>query len=80
MPTILRKGPYRFFFYSGDRCEPVHVHVESEGKLAKFWLGPVRLAWSGGYNRAEIWKLQKIIAKNQDSIVEAWNEYFGDKD
>ena len=26
MPTVLRHGPYRFFFYSGDRDEPPHVH------------------------------------------------------
>ena len=28
MPTILRVGPNRFFFYANDRAEPVHVHVE----------------------------------------------------
>jgi hypothetical protein len=28
MPTVLRSGPYRFFFYSADRGEPPHVHVE----------------------------------------------------
>ena len=78
MPTILRKGPYRFFFYSGDRGETIHVHVEREEKIAKFWLEPVRLAWSGGYNRAEIFKVQKIIEENIESILEAWHEYFGD--
>ncbi len=26
MPTALRSGPYRLFFYSGDRHEPLHVH------------------------------------------------------
>ena len=35
MPTILRVGPYRFFFYAGDSAEPRHVHVE-------LWLEPVR--------------------------------------
>ena len=78
MPTIFREGPYRFFFYSGDRGEPIHVHVEREDKLAKFWLDPVRLAWSGGYNRAELLKIQKLIDQYHESIVEAWHEYFGD--
>ena len=27
MPTILRIGPYRFFFYSSEDGEPIHVHV-----------------------------------------------------
>ncbi|MGH8747327.1 MAG: DUF4160 domain-containing protein, partial [Burkholderiales bacterium] len=34
MPTALRKGPYRFFFYAGDRNEPVHVHVERDDNVA----------------------------------------------
>jgi len=43
MPTALRTGPYRFFFYAGDRDEPPHVDIERENKRAKFWLNPVRL-------------------------------------
>ncbi|MGH7393728.1 MAG: DUF4160 domain-containing protein, partial [Candidatus Rokuibacteriota bacterium] len=38
MPTVLRSGPYRFFFYSGDGGEPPHIHVEREDNTAKFWL------------------------------------------
>lgn len=41
MPTVLRVGPYRFFFYAGDRDEPPHVHVERNDKVAKFWLDPI---------------------------------------
>jgi hypothetical protein len=37
------KSPYRFFFYSGDKDEPSHVHVERDDKIAKVWLEPVRL-------------------------------------
>ena len=36
MPTILRAGPYRFFFYANDRAEPVHVHVEGAGGARSF--------------------------------------------
>ena len=35
MPTILRVGPYRFFFYAGDKDEPLHIHVERNDKVAK---------------------------------------------
>ena len=38
MPTILKKGPYRFFFYAGDKDEPRHVHVERDDKIANFGL------------------------------------------
>ncbi len=29
MPTVLRWGPYRAFFYSNERGEPAHVHVRA---------------------------------------------------
>jgi len=77
MPTILRAGPYRFFFYAGDRDEPIHVHVEREDNIAKFWVEPVRLQRSGGFRRPEIIRVAKIIEENQTEIVEAWHEYFG---
>jgi hypothetical protein len=61
MPTVLRSGPYRFFFYAGDRDEPRHVHVEHNDKVAKFWLDPVRLQSSGGFDRVEIARTQKMV-------------------
>jgi len=77
MPTILRVGPYRIFFYAGDRDEPIHVHVEREDHIAKFWIEPVRLQRSGGFRRPEIIRIAKIIEENRTEIVEAWHEYFG---
>jgi hypothetical protein len=78
MPTVLRAGPYRFFFYAGDRDEPAHVHVEREDKVAKFWLDPVRLQDSGGFSRAELIRLRRIVQIHQHRLLEAWHEYFGD--
>ena len=76
MPTVLRNGPYRFFFYSGDRNEPPHVHVESDDRHAKFWLKPVRLQESGGFSRVQIGQIQAIVADKVEILLEAWNEYF----
>ncbi|MCY4442626.1 MAG: DUF4160 domain-containing protein [Deltaproteobacteria bacterium] len=76
MPTILRQGPYRFFFYSGDGQEPRHVHVERDDNVAKFWLAPVRLQASGGFSPAEIGRIAGIIEDHRREFVEAWNEYF----
>lgn len=77
MPTILKTGPYRFFFYAGDRDEVQHIHVERDNKIAKFWLDPVRLQSSGGFSRMEISKIHKFINENHSKLMEAWNEYFG---
>ena len=74
MPTVLRIGPYRLFFYAGDRDEPEHVHIERDDRVAKFWLNPVRLQRSGGFGSSE---LNHILAEdNREELVRSWNEYF----
>lgn len=76
MPTILRVGPYRFFFYASDRAEPLRVHVEGDGGSAKFWLAPVRLHSSRGLARHQLSRLADIVAEHRAQFVRAWNEYF----
>jgi hypothetical protein len=76
MPTVFRTGPYHFFFYAGDRDESLHVHVERGDSLAKFWLDPIRLQRSSGFNGAEIRRIQRMIAEHHSQLVEAWNVYF----
>lgn len=76
MPTVLRLGPYRFFFYAGDRDEPPHVHVERDTNIAKFWTDPVRLQNSGGFSRTEINRIQKLVEENRVALLESWNEFF----
>jgi hypothetical protein len=77
MPTVLKIGPYRFFFYAGDKNEPKHIHVEHNERIAKFWLDPVRLQRSGGFSRIEISRIVNIINQYHQQLVEAWHEYFG---
>ncbi|HVR73410.1 MAG TPA: DUF4160 domain-containing protein [Planctomycetota bacterium] len=76
MPTALRSGPYRFFFYSGDRGEPRHVHVERDRSRAKFWLDPIRLDSSAGFPGVELNRIAVLIADHRDQLVRAWNEHF----
>jgi hypothetical protein len=76
MPTVLRVGPYRFFFYSSDRAEPVHVHVEGAGGSAKFWLGPVRLQGSRGFTRHELSRVYQLVVEQREHLVRAWHAYF----
>ena len=77
MPTVLRIGSHRFFFYAGDKEEPRHIHVERDDKVAKFWLEPIMLHSSSGFSRIEISRIQKMIEENHARLVEAWNDYFG---
>jgi hypothetical protein len=78
MPTILRVGQFRFFFFAEEGHEPPHVHIESAEKRAKFWLTPIDETWNDGFRSGEIKAIEKIIVDNIDLLLEAWNDFFAD--
>ena len=75
-PTILRIGPYRFFFYSREENRP-HIHVEEGNKSAKFWVKPVKLAESFGFSTRELNKLDVLVSENEEHILKEWGEFYG---
>ena len=78
MPTIKDiPGPYRFYFYSFDCNEPMHVHVRKERMVCKFWLEPVTLAQNHGFSARELNQIRAIIVKELAKIQETWNEHCG---
>ena len=77
MPTVARVGPYRFFFYSSDRNEAPHIHVERDRSMAKFWLEPVRIQVSHGFRRPELRKIERLVAESAAQFLRAWNGFFG---
>lgn len=76
MPTVLRNGPYRFFYYAGDGEEPPHVHVERDDCEAKFWLDPVRLERSDGFAAKELRRIEHIVTEHHHQLMESWNDFF----
>ena len=78
MPTARDiSGPYRVFFFSFDCNEAMHVHVQREGMVCKFWLEPVELARNHGFTARELNQIRKMIQSNLGKIREAWNEHCG---
>ncbi|MGG6265911.1 DUF4160 domain-containing protein [Leptolyngbya sp. AN03gr2] len=80
MPTVLRVNAYRFYFYSHEPNEPAHIHIDRDEWSAKFWLNPVELAKNIGFSAKELRKLKSLVEQHQDTLLEAWNEYFGNSD
>ena len=76
MPTVLRIGPFRFFFYSNENGEPAHIHIQRDDSLAKFWLKPVALASSTRFSPKELRKLETLVEDNRETFIEVWDEYF----
>jgi hypothetical protein len=76
MPTVLRNGRYRFYFYSSDGAEPPHVHVSRDEAVAEFWLDPLRHDHSLGFRPPELRRIESIIARQRTNLLNAWDEYF----
>ena len=76
MPTILRSGPYRFFFWAYDCQERRHVHIEHDDAIAKLWLEPeVALEDGGGMSRKQLRDIEKIVLENQEELIREWDNF-----
>jgi hypothetical protein len=79
VPTVLRHGGYRFYFFSHEPNEPPHMHIDRDGCSAKFWLNPVALARNTGFAARELREIQRIMLEQQSALTEAWHGYFGNQ-
>lgn len=79
MPTVLRVGGYRFYFYSHEPNEPPHVHIDKADASLKVWLRPVALARNLGFRAHELNVILTLVRKHETALSEAWHEHFGDR-
>lgn len=78
MPTVLRWGPYRAFFYSNEAGEPAHVHVRAGDNEAKFWLHDLSVAVNVGFPAHELGDIIRRLRRERENLLGVWNEYFRD--
>ncbi|MEX1116868.1 MAG: DUF4160 domain-containing protein [Akkermansiaceae bacterium] len=78
MPTVLRSGPYRVYFYSHEPNEPPHVHVDHSGATCKFWLCPVSLASNLGFKAQELRVIEQLIEDHADDLLKEWEAVHGE--
>lgn len=77
MPTVLTEQGFRFFFWSNENDEPMHVHVEKSGAEGKIWLEPIiKVAYMHGFNPKEQKIIMSIITGKFLTFQQKWNEHF----
>ena len=77
MPTVFEFKGYRFYFYSNENDELIHIHIEKAGASAKFWLIPdIKEAYAYGFKVKEQKEISTLVQKHSKEIIDAWNEYF----
>lgn len=77
MPTLLRENGFRIYITSHDTGEPPHVHVDRQDASAKFWLQPVRLAYTIGFAARELRLVERMVSDNETMLLKGWHDYFG---
>ncbi len=76
MPTVLKLKGYRFFFFSNEGTEPLHIHVEKAENYAKFWLDPLYVSVNHGFTSKELTEISNIIEANDNLLRNKWDEHF----
>jgi hypothetical protein len=80
-PTILLQHGWRFYFYSNERNEPIHIHVEKAEKECKYWLDvdafEIREAFAYNMAPRDTRDVRRIIFENFDYIVAEWRRVHG---
>jgi hypothetical protein len=77
MPTLLRIFGLRFFFYL-DEHQPIHVHVECNGKLAKIELEPeITIVYNHGLKEQEMRMAVDTCKIYGAQFIEEWHKRFG---
>lgn len=79
MPTVFDYKGYKFYFWSNENNEPIHIHVSTgipTSNSTKFWIlkdDSVLLANnSNEFGSKELRKIQKYIENNISLIKDAW--------
>ncbi len=77
MPEVFRFYGFSFFFYSKEH-EPLHIHVEGNGGMAKFEWNSTEFVLIEKQNikSGDLRKIINVIDENADIIINRWNEYF----
>jgi hypothetical protein len=75
MPTILFINGWRFFFYSNEGNEPIHIHVQKAEMEAKYWIlaeaYEIKEAFSFDLSAKDKREIKKLIYLNLDYIIES---------
>lgn len=77
MPTVLRWGRYRVFFYSNEGGEPPHVHVRAGNREVKIWLEDLTIAVNFRFPAHELSDIIRELEARRVELLEAWHDHFG---
>jgi hypothetical protein len=77
MPTVLTYRGIRFYFYSLEGNEPIHIHMSKGNAFGKIWIEPcLSVEYLYNFTHAEVRDIFWILEKNIPYIKTKWHEHF----
>ena len=73
MPTVLREGPYRVYWFSQEADEPPHVHVDRDEHSVKIWLDTLTVARNDGFHPVEVGRIVALVRRHRERLREEWH-------
>lgn len=77
MPTVFKKHGIRFYFYSMEGNEPLHIHVMKGDAFGKVWIEPfIDIEYLYNFTTSEDHQILLLIQDNLNLIKTTWHEHF----
>jgi hypothetical protein len=76
VPTIFVAFGFRFFFYSSDGIEPIHVHVDGHGAIGKWWVASEKWQSHRGFRTSDLARVERELISRKQEIIDAWRAHF----
>ena len=84
MPTVLLVMGWRFYFYSNEMNEPIHIHCKKAEKECKYWIDRENFdldeAYSYNMNNKDKRQVKKIIFEYFEHIENEWDRFQKEKE
>jgi len=77
MPTVFILNGIRFYFYSLEGNEPMHIHIVKAEANGKIWIEPqIEVAYFHNFTKSEEKEIMEAVETNISLIKSKWNEHF----
>ena len=67
-----RYGKYMIYFKEFDLNERPHVHIQSSGKAAKYWIARIECFKRGRFSDHELTEIEGVLYQNHAELLELW--------
>jgi hypothetical protein len=75
MPSIMRTGKYRVFFFSQEGPRK-HVHVETSDGIVKIWLDDLSVKDVENLSAKQVRDIVKFVRPHREEFERRWNAHF----